>query len=376
MITADRELSHYKRPSMIHVLGVALTKESRLLYFFIAAVICEGAWWTFADLALRHVQIIRVGSSSGFTSATSAANPQLVALASVFSTPIALLVPLLIPVISLAPRIAGVFDRKTGTFLFTQGVTRRGWLTVHLLAALVATAILTLISALCYRTIVLPRDGGATAPYWHHFLIFGPEAIGLALAVTALSCAGALLIRSLGTAAFVSILIGLVLLFGGTALYPNLVSPSVVKGPMIVTGAAARRLETQRGGAVIQSSGPPVSGQVAESQSKAALPDWTFNSFSVPQSGDLVGVTNLLGGHVIGNSALNTLETRCLGMNYQAKFLSHKPACDSFKTVQEELFYVPASKFGELQWLVFAILAAAGVIVTWASIEYVDRISL
>lgn len=375
MITADRELSHDERPSTIRVLRVALTKESRLLYFFIAAVIAEAAWWTFADLALRHVRVTHLEFNSSFTIATSVANPLLFALATVFSTLIALVVPLLVPVISLAPRIAGVFDRDTGTFLFTQGVTRRRWLTIHLVSALVATAMLTLISALCYRAIVLPHVGGAIVPYWKYFLTIGPEAIGLALAVTSLSCAGALALRSLGAAAFTSILLGLVLLYGGMALYPNLVSPSVVKAPLILTGAAARRIESPSS-VVIQGGGPPVGSAIPESQPKGTLPNWTFNDISVPQSGDFLRETNLLESHVIGNSSLNGLEMRCLGPNLQERFFFRKPACESLKAVKEELFYVPASKFGELQWLMLALLGAAGILVTWASIAVVDRIAL
>ncbi|WP_298207703.1 hypothetical protein [Ferrimicrobium sp.] len=316
-----------RRPPILRSSRGNLLYESRVLTLFLITLAFEVIWWSLAWILLHAYPAYRPG--------VNLPSNRTISIITGISIVLAFVIPIVIPLGSLGSRVADTFDRNSGTYLFTQGISRRRWFATNLLVALVMTAILSTVSASGFRFLVAPHLLGPIPPYWIYFFELGPATIGYSLTLSGLACLVALITRAPTLTTLIGIILALVLIPTGYTLSEHLLPTDSTSGPFLLTGTAALRVD----------GAPP------GSNASNAI---AFNSLSPPTGSQQVSATDLEHNKVIGLVRAIAMETHCASSNGRLDVKSSKPACKELRSIREVIVYQPASHFNPLQWMTLA----------------------
>jgi|GEM_PF-4273431 len=348
MILVTDPATNSRRPRLTRVIRTSLRYESNILRLFVITLGVLLAFWIFAWIELHGYPASALKSPTTVQSRITAVASFLIVVA-----------PLVIPIGSLGPRIADAFDAGFGSYLFTQGISRRRWLVVELIIASVMTTVLAIVSACGFRFIVAPHAGNIGLPDWGQFFTVGPSVIGIGLAVTAVVTLLALYAKAptvtqlLGVIAFVAIL------FFGSFLYPRLLTPDQVSGPYVIAGQAALRANG------ITNASP------AEAANAVA-----FNNVATPTNADVVFQTYAEHHHPINFLTLIKIEARCALPDGKLNLSRPVAACRELRSITTTIDYQPASRYDPLEWLMTLILTGLALIFVAFSYTIIDRQSI
>ncbi|WP_298347300.1 hypothetical protein [Ferrimicrobium sp.] len=317
-----------RRPPLLHSSRSNLLYESRVLTLFLVTLSLEIIWWAIAWILLHTYPTYRPGVNLPMNRTISIITGVSIALA--------FIIPVVIPIGSLGARIANAFDDGSGSYLFTQGISRRRWLVTNLLVALSMTAVLSIVSASGFRFLVAPHLLSPTPPYWSYFFELGPAAIGYSLILTAMTCLLGLVTKAPTVTTLISILLALLLLPIGINISLRLLPTDSTSGPYLLTGVAA-----------LKANGGPLGSNVHNAVA--------FNSLSPPVNSDAISTTYLDHGRPMDFLHMITLQNHCASADGQLNVASSKPACQELRSIREIITYQPASHFTPLQWRTLAL---------------------
>lgn len=317
-----------RRPPLLHSSRSNLLYESRVLTLFLVTLSLEIIWWALAWILLHTYPTYRPG--------INLPSNRTISIVTGVSIALAFIIPVVIPIGSLGTRIANAFDDGSGSYLFTQGISRRRWLVTNLLAAFLMTAILSAVSAIGFRFLVAPHLLSSIPPYWSYFLELGPATIGYSLILTALACLVGLVTKAPTVTTLISILLALLLLPIGINISLRLLPTDSTSGPYLLTGVAALK----------------VNGEPPGSNRYNAV---AFNSLSPPVNSFGISTTYLNHGRQMDFLQMITLQNHCASPNGALNVASSKPACQELRSIREVITYQPASHFNPLQWRMLAL---------------------